>query len=484
MKKPKASTPVRSLLPLDVFIKIAFYLPGAADLFAFLEALRPYNLLGPLEHLSLNFGFCRRPNKCRCLSSRPTLQSLQRPCFHVFHVTHLYKLGSRRDHWIYLWPRLVIPRSFNSWSTSYEAIAKYYSTVAIQDLGQAAWLKKHLDPQTKIEWVVEKFPNSVSEIADEVWDLRIARVRFGFKHNSVSSGKEILSRLKHLTSLKVHVKHAFSTPEILNENHRIWDDIFKFVAQSDQLTEFEFFRETHAMTASSLVQLIEWFRRQPVRVFECKAGTWDQINKSLNQSFYEAIFNCPTLDKLVLSNCDFHGLDFSRLKFSKRSLQLGYCSIGSEFIISLASRLEISKITQFKLCVCRDISIDSIVYLYLTLTDISFNIENLIKLAQLVENCALETLSLHTILSSRSFVESLVTAIQSNQTIHDLELSLPGITVEEMRLLIQSVCHPRRRVKRKRLRLRIPKDDEEEHLVKSLKDFAVEYGGEFADDSH
>ncbi|KAG9397772.1 hypothetical protein AC1031_016622 [Aphanomyces cochlioides] len=376
MKKPKASTPVRSLLPLDVFIKIAFYLPGAADLFAFLEALRPYNLLGPLEHLS--------------------------------------------------------------------PIAKYYSTVAIQDLGQAAWLKKHLDPQTKIEWVVEKFPNSVSEIADEVWDLRIARVRFGFKHNSVSSGKEILSRLKHLTSLKVHVKHAFSTPEILNENHRIWDDIFKFVAQSDQLTEFEFFRETHAMTASSLVQLIEWFRRQPVRVFECKAGTWDQINKSLNQSFYEAIFNCPTLDKLVLSNCDFHGLDFSRLKFSKRSLQLGYCSIGSEFIISLASRLEISKITQFKLCVCRDISIDSIVYLvrilpstsikYLTLTDISFNIENLIKLAQLVENCALETLSLHTILSSRSFVESLVTAIQSNQTIHDLELSLPGITVEEMRL--------------------------------------------------
>ncbi|KAG9397789.1 hypothetical protein AC1031_016639 [Aphanomyces cochlioides] len=204
MKKPKASTPVRSLLPLDVFIKIAFYLPGAADLFAFLEALRPYNLLGPLEHLS--------------------------------------------------------------------PIAKYYSTVAIQDLGQAAWLKKHLDPQTKIEWVVEKFPNSVSEIADEVWDLRIARVRFGFKHNSVSSGKEILSRLKHLTSLKVHVKHAFSTPEILNENHRIWDDIFKFVAQSDQLTEFEFFRETHAMTASSLVQLIEWFRRQPVRVFECKAG--------------------------------------------------------------------------------------------------------------------------------------------------------------------------------------------------------------------
>ncbi|CAK4620335.1 unnamed protein product, partial [Aphanomyces euteiches] len=115
MKKPKASTPECSLLPLDIFIKIAFYLPGAADLFAFREALRPYSLLGPLEHL--------------------------------------YKLSSLRDLWRYLWPRLVIPRAFNSWSTSYEAIANGVAQEAFRS--------------TKIEWVVNQFPNSVSEIADE-----------------------------------------------------------------------------------------------------------------------------------------------------------------------------------------------------------------------------------------------------------------------------------------------------------------------------
>ncbi|CAK4090726.1 unnamed protein product, partial [Aphanomyces euteiches] len=51
MKKLKVSAPAFSLLPVDVIVNIAFSIPIAADLFAFLEALRPYNLLGPLEHL-------------------------------------------------------------------------------------------------------------------------------------------------------------------------------------------------------------------------------------------------------------------------------------------------------------------------------------------------------------------------------------------------------------------------------------------------
>ncbi|KAG9397876.1 hypothetical protein AC1031_016531 [Aphanomyces cochlioides] len=438
MKKLKVSAPVRSLLPVDVIIKIAFCIPVAADLFAFLEALRPYNLLGPLEHL--------------------------------------YQLGMRLDRSFYLWPCLRLPPSLDEWSVSYEAIAKYYSNVVIQDLGQATWLKKHLGPQTKIEWIVNNFPTSTTEIADEC--------------NSLSSGKEILSRLKHLTTLKVYDEHAFSIPaEVLDEYHQAWDDIFKFVVESHQLTELQASPDSHAMTSSNLVNLIAWFRRQPVRVFECTSATCRRIDKSLKQSFYEAIFNCPTLDKLILSKCDFQGLDFSRFRFSMRSLQLGYCRMGSDYINSLASRLENSNLTHLGVYVCHDVSIDSVESLvrvlpytsikHLALTSLPFNSKDLSKLSQLCENCPVESLSLHAFQSSFSFVKSLATAIQNNKTIHDLEVLLPGITVEEMRFLIQSVCHPSRRLKRKLPKLTIPGNKMEKPLIKSLKDFAADCGGEF-----
>ncbi|KAG9402890.1 hypothetical protein AC1031_006436 [Aphanomyces cochlioides] len=184
MKKPKVSAPVCSLLPVDVIVKIAFSIPVAADLFAFLVALRPYNLQGPLEHL--------------------------------------YQLGLKLDRSFYLWPCLLLPPSLEEWSTSYEAIAKYYSKVVIEYLGQATWLKKHLNPQTKIEWDVDEFPTSVSEIADEAWDLRITRVHHGFNYNPISSGKEILSRLQHLTSLTVYDKYTNAKPgEVLMGYFRI-----------------------------------------------------------------------------------------------------------------------------------------------------------------------------------------------------------------------------------------------------------------------
>ncbi|KAH9142698.1 hypothetical protein AeRB84_013247 [Aphanomyces euteiches] len=451
MKKLKVSAPAFSLLPVDVIINIAFSIPVAADLFAFLEALRPYNLLGPLEHL--------------------------------------YQLGMQLDRSFYLWPCLRIPSLVDELSISYEAIAKYYSNVVIQDLGQATWLKKHLGPQTKIEWIVNHFPTSTKEIVDDVWDLHITRVSHGFKCNSLSSGKEILSRLKHLTTLKVYDEHPFSMPaEALDDYHQAWDDIFQFVEESHQLTELQASPDSHAMSSSNLVNLIAWFRRQPVRVLKCMTSTCGRIDKSLKQPFYEAIFNCPTLDKLILTTCDFEGLDFSRFRFSMRSLQVGYCRGGSDYIDSLASRLENSNLTHLDIYASHDVSIDSVKSLvrdlpytpikHLALKGLPFNSTDLSKLAQLCKNCPVESLSLHAIRSSFSFVKSLATAIQ-NKTIHDLEVLFPVITVEEMRLLIQSVCHPSRRLKRKQPKLTIPGNNMEKPLIKSLMDFAADCGGEF-----
>ncbi|CAK4093559.1 unnamed protein product [Aphanomyces euteiches] len=46
-------TPIWSELTVDIVLTIAFSIPEASSLFAFLEALRPYKMLGPLEHLYL-----------------------------------------------------------------------------------------------------------------------------------------------------------------------------------------------------------------------------------------------------------------------------------------------------------------------------------------------------------------------------------------------------------------------------------------------
>ncbi|CAK4700515.1 unnamed protein product, partial [Aphanomyces euteiches] len=141
-KKSRASKAVRSLPPVDIIIKIAFCIPDTADLFAFLEALRPYNLLGPLEHL--------------------------------------YQLGMRLERSFYLWPCLRLPPSLHDWSQPYEAIAKYYSKVIIYDFKHATWLKHHLNPTVKIEWVVKSFP-APWEIPKDTWELRITQaVHFGF----------------------------------------------------------------------------------------------------------------------------------------------------------------------------------------------------------------------------------------------------------------------------------------------------------------
>ncbi|KAH9107290.1 hypothetical protein LEN26_011583 [Aphanomyces euteiches] len=388
MKKLKVSAPALSLLPVDVITNIAFSIPVAADLFAFLEALRPYNLLGPLEHLYQN-----------------------------------------------IWAR-----------------------------------KQRL--------------NGVSTISQP------RRRSHGFKCNSLSSGKEILSRLKHLTTLKVYDEHPFSMlAEALDDYHQAWDDIFQFVEESHQLTELQASPDSHAMSSSNLVNLIAWFRRQPVRVLKCMTSTCGRIDKSLKQSFYEAIFNCPTLDKLILTTCDFEGLDFSRFRFSMRSLQVGYCRGGSDYIDSLASRLENYNLTHLDIYASHDVSIDSVKSLvrdlpytpikHLALKGLPFNSNDLSKLAQLCKNSPVESLSLHAFQSSFSFVKSLATAIQNNKTIHDLKVLLPGITVEEIRLLIQSVCHPSRRLKRKQPKLTIPGNNMEKLLIKSLMDFAADCGGEF-----
>ncbi|KAH9142695.1 hypothetical protein AeRB84_013244 [Aphanomyces euteiches] len=450
-KKSRASKAVHSLPPVDIIIKIAFCIPDTADLFAFLEALRPYNLLGPLDHL--------------------------------------YQLGMRLERSFYLWPCLRLPPSLHEWSQSYEAIAKYYSKVIIYDF---KWLKHHLNPTVKIEWVVKSFP-APWEIPKDTWELRITQaVHFGFLMDDFSYSKLVLSRLKHLESLIFYDDHNQESPNgsgQYEDNDSLWDSVFQFAAESHQLTQLQVARHSHTMTEATLINLTEWFRSQPVRLFDCKGGTWHQVDNDIKQTFYKAMFNCPTLDKLTLANCNLDDVDVSKLTFSIRSLELEECNFRSAFISSMASRLEGSRITHLELDIPRhNVSVDSMECLlqviprtkikHLALINLPFASKELCKLALLFENCTVETLSLHTLYFTASFAQSLATAIQNNRTIRELEMMRSGLGIPNLRLLIQSICHSSRLVKRKRLRLTTSCAMWESD-VKLLDDFAKECGGEF-----
>ncbi|KAH9120010.1 hypothetical protein LEN26_011328 [Aphanomyces euteiches] len=133
--------PAWAKIPVDVVLKMAFFIPDADTLFAVLEALQPYNVLGPLEHL--------------------------------------HRLGLVENR-LLLWPSLVLnPSILDSVnSSSYEAIAKFYSEVVVENVWHdVAWLQTYLNPKAKMQWRVTNPPESMEAL--NAWeDFHITQLTF------------------------------------------------------------------------------------------------------------------------------------------------------------------------------------------------------------------------------------------------------------------------------------------------------------------
>ncbi|KAH9188984.1 hypothetical protein AeNC1_009041 [Aphanomyces euteiches] len=136
-------------LPTDVIIKIAVFIPDAADLFTYLEALRVFNVLGPLEHL--------------------------------------HKLGTTQT------PRFMA--EFDNYNCD--------SSIAVHSIVRSycEWLRTHLNPKVQVEWNANDLPVP-EEILDNWTDLRITRLDCYFYSRDTSKLNEILPRLPHLSALK------------------------------------------------------------------------------------------------------------------------------------------------------------------------------------------------------------------------------------------------------------------------------------------
>ncbi|KAH9168309.1 hypothetical protein AeNC1_017951 [Aphanomyces euteiches] len=299
------------MFPVDVVTKLAFSIQEADDLFAFLEALRLSNNLGPFQHL--------------------------------------LQLGLTHDH-SDLWPSLRLSSSTLDGASisSYEAIIKYYSSVIVEDdWHDVEWLKTHLNPEASIEWRVNRLSDKIDHL--NAWtDLRITSLRLQINDYIDLGWKVVLPQLHQLTTL-----HVDATQGDLG-------DLYEIVAKSSQIIEFKAFTNgLYQVDEKDVHNSIKWFRRQPVRVFEAEVSEWGNLNVNLRQTMYEVMFNCPTLDRLrIVEDSSYDGIDFTKFTFPMQSSRLQSSHLTSDIVRSFSCQLEKSRLNFLELIDYKDQNVD------------------------------------------------------------------------------------------------------------------------------
>ncbi|KAG9399802.1 hypothetical protein AC1031_011224 [Aphanomyces cochlioides] len=439
MKKRKVAAPVWTQLPPDVVMKIAFFILDPSELFDFLEVLRPYNVLGPLEHL--------------------------------------HTLGLANKH-AELWPSLYLTSAIlkSSERSSYEAIARYYSNVVVDDISDGEWLKCHLNPMADIEWICWKLPIPTGTL-DKCTDLKITRLYCKHYSQPSSDLKAALSRLENLTSLGLCITGPL-------------DYVYEFAAKSKKLTELRittlFIDED---ISTSLRNIIKWFNRQPVRHFKFH-GTilWSYDDEGVKHAFHQALFNCPTLEKLALDAMSLEGMDFTNITLKMKSLELS--GPDSDLLSSLANRLEGANITDLSIHGLNNKKKDGMKNLLqvlprtsikrLKLWSLGLDRRAWCELAPLFQNCQLESLELFIEKFDSEFAQKLTTAVGNNQTICEINLGPSGIALQDLQGMIEGVTHPGRLKRMKRIKWSLRKRQKkiDASSLAALKQFAFDRGCE------
>ncbi|KAH9088917.1 hypothetical protein LEN26_019367 [Aphanomyces euteiches] len=320
---------------------------------------------------------------------------------------------------------------------SCEAIIKYYSRVIVEvTWHDVEWLKIHLNHETSIEWRVKRVPETIHRL--DAWtDLRITSLRLEVNDRSYSVWKEVLPRLHYLTTLQV------------KDVDGDMGDLYEIVTNSSQITEFKALEiGIYQLDKRDLVNLIAWFRRQPVRVFEAEVLNWGYLDNDLRQTLCEAMFNCPTLDSLrIIEDSYFEGIDFTKFTFLMQRLRL-LSQMTSDTVRSFSYQLEHSNLNFLELADYDDENVEGAQLLlqvlpctsikHLNFIALQMTPENWCKLAPPFENCGLESLLLVTEGFSSDFIHALAAAMHKNHTISELYLSTHSIDLPTLDVFIQS----------------------------------------------
>ncbi|KAG9399908.1 hypothetical protein AC1031_011373 [Aphanomyces cochlioides] len=245
MKKVKTGKAI--LLPSDIVVKIAFFLPCWATVDRYLEALRPADVLGPLEHL-----------------------------------WHLRLLGWR-DY--YLWPRLLSPKTDEASRVHVEGISKYYSTVYANETVDLDWFRRFVDPLAAINWSWTTFFDDFDML--KKWSsFRITY--FNLTRVPSANITEVLSCLQHLTILKHHACTS-----------GVAAAIFKCAATGRYVRELELFSKINShctMTTAMAMDLLCWVGSNSVRLLKLTIFNWE--DQDLRNTIMETALGSKSLETL------------------------------------------------------------------------------------------------------------------------------------------------------------------------------------------
>ncbi|KAH9115223.1 hypothetical protein AeMF1_010740 [Aphanomyces euteiches] len=431
-----------SLLPINVVLDATSFL-CYNDIIAFVEALRPNVILEPLEHL--------------------------------------YRLGLTHNS-VKIWPSLCLEPTMlgSEYLSSYEAIAGYYGKVVLEDNWQdVTRLKMHLNPTAVIEWRSSNF-SVPTWISDEWVVSRITGIEFSSETTRSSSWNDVLPRLPNLTYVLLEggcdLALSSFTKFLATGNHKI--------------TVVYIFSINYELSTSEMAYLTKWFRHQPVQEFEF-FGDVDDIDQDVQKAFYQAVFDCPTLEKLSLHNFDIQAIDISPWTFKMRYLELDNCLKDSEDVETFASRLQESNLSFLKLrnywdenvygieCLLRVLPLTPIKQL--VLTGIFIESSSWLQLVPLFETCTLKTLTLRADTIPTDFAQSFARAMQNNHTICQLNLGINEFAIDDLRFLVECFYHPSRRVKSKRIKLGMPQIRSNDYTltVESSMELAKSLGCDF-----
>ncbi|KAH9182268.1 hypothetical protein AeNC1_015755, partial [Aphanomyces euteiches] len=236
MKKAK----VCKQLPTDIVVNVAFFIPEWLSVFWFLSALRPANVIGPLEHL-----------------------------------WQLHRLDWGEND---LWPHLNISKIDQVSCVHVEGIIKYYSTISVDCSVDINWFGAYLHPKASISY---KVPSTrQDERYRDTTNLK-EWSRFRITHceaNQFHPGSlvEVLSCLDHLVEL---VYHQLTTDMAMA--------IFKFAATSLNLqvlkvaTFHQNWYVRGTITDSMGSDLLQWIASHPIRVLKMCSFTWESQSRRL-----------------------------------------------------------------------------------------------------------------------------------------------------------------------------------------------------------
>ncbi|KAH9095360.1 hypothetical protein LEN26_017869 [Aphanomyces euteiches] len=306
MKKQRQETPE---LPLDIVVKIAFFVPEWSTMELFMGALRPANVLEPLEHLW-------------------QLKELK---------------WNPRD----LWPHLNLARLDETSRSHVESLAKYYSVIRVDKTVDPLWLRQHTNSSTCIQW--DRFYDD--KVFDFGWltqwkNFRLTAVNKAVCHSPNSDASLLIEHLPHYKYL---VKLTWSDCSLA-----LTTVIFRFAATSSTLRQlhidaFEGNQADHCTITRSMANaLLKWITLQPIHLLAIADFTWEDL--SLRDQVATALLNNTSIQRFVICGLEASNISLEgSCGFDDSELSLNLYNptrYGVESVIVPVEELNLDEITR------------------------------------------------------------------------------------------------------------------------------------------